>query len=75
MPQFYKRKEGVKARTKIDPENMKLAAVEALKGESGILTVAKKYNVDRMTLKRYMKKCKDNPNSEMTSNYQKKVDI
>ena len=72
MPQFYKRKEGVKARKKIDPENMKLAAVEALKGESGILTVAKKYNVDRMTLKRYMKKYKDNPNCGMTSNYQKK---
>lgn len=73
MPRFYKRKEGAKPRTKIDPEKMKLAVVEAVKRESGILTTAKKYNVDRMTLKRYMKKYESNTDTEMTSNYKKRL--
>lgn len=75
MPRFYKRKEGAKPRVRIDEESMRKAVQEALKGESGIQTIAKKYGVDRMSLKRYKAKYAINPNSPMKSDYKKKINI
>lgn len=75
MPQYYKRKADAKPRKKIDEERMKLAVLEAIQEGSKILTVAKKYDVDRMTLKRYVKRYTDNPDAKMTSNYKKKINI
>ncbi|XP_049796624.1 uncharacterized protein LOC126213079 [Schistocerca nitens] len=51
----YKRKEGVKARKKIDSRNMELAVMACLGGKS-FRGASKEFQVPLMTLKRYVRK-------------------
>lgn len=61
MPQFYKRKEGAKARKYVPPNIIKEACKEVLENLNTVRSAAKKYDIDRMTLSRYLKKYRENP--------------
>lgn len=64
MPQFYKRKDGAKPIKTIPTKIMESACKEVTEGISTIRATARKYDIDRMTLTRYVAKYRVNPNDE-----------
>lgn len=74
MPQFYKRKEGAKARRSIPSEIMMQACKEVVEGKNTVRASAKKYDIDKTTLSRYVSKFRSNPEDKdsLTSDYQKR---
>lgn len=52
---------------------MKAVVTEAMRKDRTVQANARIPGVDRMTLKRYMKKYEIDPKASMTSNYQKRL--
>jgi transposase-like protein len=67
MPMFYKPKSTTKVRKKISPETMEAAVREILEDGVGLRKAALKYEVNKMTLRRYLNKlkCKNTDPSSM----------
>lgn len=61
MPQFYKRKEGAMLRKTVSVDIMQAACNEVVDGKLSIRSAAKKYEIDRTTLTRYIQKYRVNP--------------
>jgi hypothetical protein len=62
MPQFYKRKDSAMLRKSVPVDMMQAACKEVVDGILSIRSSAKKYDIDRMTLTRYIAKYRENPN-------------
>lgn len=61
MPQNYKRKEGAKPRRPVPSDIVHQACKEVSEGRNTLRGSAKKYDIDRTTLSRYLLKFKSNP--------------
>lgn len=74
MPQFYKRKDGSKPRKYVPADVMQLACKEVADEINSLRATAKKFDVDRTTLARYVSKFKANPNEAviLKPNFKKK---
>ena len=68
MPYHKKRKTDKPPRAIVDEFTMKLAVTEVI-NRSGVNTIAKERGIDRMTLKRYVRKTKQNPQTICKPNY------
>lgn len=63
---FYKAKAGTKERKKIPPEVMKAAVREVVEDGVGLRKTATKYEIDKMTLGRYINKFKSNKDMDIS---------
>lgn len=71
MPRKYKRKEGAKKRTPLDSVKLKEAVLEVINGAS-LKGTAKKYEINVMTLKRYVRsQRKSDKELSFSSDYKK----
>lgn len=76
MPMFYKAKPTTRVRQKVSAQVMEAAVREVVEDGVGIRKTASKFNIDKMTLHRYVKKFnsrpqEDPPAMEYVPNYKK----
>ena len=62
MPQFYKRKDSARLKKSIPVDMMQAACKEVVDEISSIRSSAKKYDIARTTLTRYIARYRENPN-------------
>ncbi|XP_030767040.1 uncharacterized protein LOC115890832 [Sitophilus oryzae] len=58
-----------KGRTKYSPDDLKRAVLEIVNENKALRTTARKYNVDKMTLKRYISKYKEDKSITFSPNF------